>query len=128
MNKTTLIISEGTREIYDICAIVEEIVIPEGVTSIGDYAFYCYLSLTEITIPDSVTSIGRQAFWYCSSLTKINIPNSVTSIGAWAFEGCTSLKAIYIDKEKGTLDLSDTKIPEDCKVYWKGEFKEEDDE
>ena len=58
--------------------------IPDGVTSIGPYAFYSCSGLTSVTIPDSVTSIGDWAF-SCCGLTSITIPNSVTSIGEHAF-------------------------------------------
>jgi len=72
------------------------IVIPNGVTNIGDYTFYEYSSLTSITIPDSVTSIGERTFSHCSSLTSITIPDSVTSIGENAFSYCSSLTTITI--------------------------------
>jgi len=71
-------------------------IIPDSVTSIGDYAFSYCSSLTSITIPDSVTSIGEYAFYGCSSLTSITIPDSVTSIGDYAFRGCSSLTSITI--------------------------------
>ena len=70
-----------------------EITIPNGVTSIGDYAFYGCSSLTSITIPNSVTSIGNGAFLACS-LTSVTIPNSVTSIGKLAFYGCSALDSV----------------------------------
>jgi hypothetical protein len=60
---------------------VTEIVIPDYVTSIGDWAFSSCDGLTSITIPDSVTSIGKDAFESCYSLTRVTIGNSVTSIG-----------------------------------------------
>lgn len=56
-----------------------DVVIPDGVTSIGDWAFSRYEGLTSVTIPDSVTSIGDWAFCECASLTNIAIPDSVTS-------------------------------------------------
>ena len=71
-------------------------VIPNSVTSIGNYAFYGCSSLTSITIPNSVTSIGNWAFYGCSSITSITIPHSVTSIGKLAFFNCTSLTSISL--------------------------------
>ena len=75
---------------------VKKVVIEDGVTSIGNWAFYKCTSLTTITIPDSVTSIGDWAFYKCTSLTTITIPDSVTSIGEAAFRGCSSLTSITI--------------------------------
>ena len=76
--------------------LVTNIVIPDSVTSIGDYAFEGCSSLTSIEISDSVESIGAMAFYDCTSLTSIEIPDSVTSIGVDAFRGCTSLTSIEI--------------------------------
>ena len=81
------------------CAYREQIksaIIQNGVTDIGEYAFYDCSSLTSITIPESVTSIGSSAFSGCSSLTAITIPDSVTSIGSSAFRNCSSLTSITI--------------------------------
>lgn len=75
---------------------LEEIVIPDSVTSIGDYAFSGCTKLTRITIPDSVTYIGEGAFVDCAGLTSITIPNSVTTINNYAFAGCASLTSITI--------------------------------
>ena len=71
-------------------------IIPNSVTSIGDYAFYNCKSLQSITIPNSVTSIGNDAFSGCESLQSITIPNSVTSIGDKAFRWCNSLQSVTI--------------------------------
>ena len=76
--------------------LVTDLIIPDGVTSIGDRAFYGCISLTSVTIPDSVTSIGYEAFYECTSLTSVTIPDSVTKIGDYAFYDCTSLTSITI--------------------------------
>ncbi|MDR0429766.1 MAG: leucine-rich repeat domain-containing protein [Tannerellaceae bacterium] len=68
----------------------------QGVTSIGNWAFYELKNLTSVTIPSSVTSIGESSFWGCSSLTSVNIPESVASIGITAFANCSSLTSIII--------------------------------
>ncbi len=76
--------------------LVTDLVIPEGVTSIGGSAFRGCTGLTSVTIPDSVTSIGGYAFYECTSLTSVTISDSVTSIGTYAFYGCTGLTAVHI--------------------------------
>ena len=75
---------------------IESYIIPDSVTSIGDYAFSGCSSLSNIVIPDSVTDIGKCAFSHCSSLSNIVIPDSVTSIGNDAFLRCSSLSNIVI--------------------------------
>ena len=75
---------------------IESYIIPDSVTSIGDYAFSGCSSLSNIVIPDSVTDIGKCAFSHCSSLSNIVIPDSVTSIGNDAFSDCSSLSSIVI--------------------------------
>jgi hypothetical protein len=72
-----------------------QLVIPDGVTSIGDHAFYNYKGLTRVTIPDSVTSIGSGAFYWCENLRSVTIPDSVTSIESNAFASCLNLQTIY---------------------------------
>ena len=84
-NKSYAVTSIGDSA-FMYCASLPSITIPEGVTSIGDSAFY-WSGLTSITIPESVTSIGDGAF-YCSGLTSITIPEGVTSIGDGVFYGC----------------------------------------
>ena len=75
---------------------VRELVIPEGVTSIGDSAFVGCTSLTSVTIPGNVTSIETRAFSECVNIVHVRIPEGVTSIGNNAFGGCARLETLTI--------------------------------
>jgi hypothetical protein len=79
---------------YRYRASITSVVIGEGVTSIGGYAFYgCHLTGT-LTIPSSVTSIGESAFSGCP-LTSLIIGSGVATIGEMAFSYCGNLTAVY---------------------------------
>ena len=105
-----VVIEEGVTNIgnwaFSECSSLTSITIPDSVTNIGAAAFDSCTSLTSITIPDSVTSIESYAFCNCSNLTSITIPDSVTNIGAAAFDSCTSLKTISLSC-KSSLKRSD---------------------
>ena len=83
-----------------------EIVIKEGITNIGQYAFSGSTSLTSITIPDGVTNIGQYAFSGCTSLTNITIPDSVTSIGWSAFYSKNLTDVYFVGTEKQWKQIS----------------------
>jgi|GEM_PF-6859096 len=99
---------------------VRRVVIGNGVTSIGDYAFWeCNLSMS-VTIPNSVTRIGEFTFAN-SALNYVTIPNSVTSIGVGAFQDCRSLSVVNLpnsittiadDTFAGCMNLMSITIPE----------------
>jgi len=72
-------------------------VIPNGVTNIGNSAFYSCTGLTQVNITNSVINIGSSAFYGCTSLTNVNFGSGVTTIGSFAFSYCTSLTAINVD-------------------------------
>jgi len=102
-NIKTLVINDGVTKIgnfafADCRNLTGTLTIPNSVTSIGDYAFYFCWGLTSFTIPNSVISIGESAFWNCSSLTgTVTIPNSVASIGSGPFAACYNITAIDVD-------------------------------
>ena len=70
--------------------------LPQGITTLGDNAFYKCTSLTSIDLPEGVTSIGTLAFGGCSVLTSIDLPETLTSIGGNAFAACYALTSITL--------------------------------
>ena len=87
------------------CSSLRSITIPDSVTSIGDFAFEGCSSLRSITIPGNVTRIRTGTFKGCSSLESITIPNGVTNIGFWAFSECSSLQSIILPD--GVINIGD---------------------
>jgi len=75
---------------------ITSITIPEGVTNIGDNAFFDCFSLTKVTLPSTLKSIGDYSFHYCTSMPSITLPDGLESIGAWAFQYCPSLTSITL--------------------------------
>jgi len=99
-------IENGILKMYYPEAGVTDVIIPEGVTSIGSCAFERFIQLTSITIPEGVMSIGKSAFLGCTGLTSITIPKGVTSIGAYAFRCCTGLLNITIPNSVTNIGIS----------------------
>ncbi len=95
------VMSSGRTLYIDGSKVEGAITIPDGVTSIGGYAFYNCSGLTSITIPDSVTSIGSYAFAYCTDLTSVAIGAGVTSIGYNAFYNCSGLTSVTFEETSG---------------------------
>ena len=83
--------------------LVTSIEIPNGVTKIGDNAFYSYKTLTSITIPSSVTTLGGDSFSLCNNLTSITLPNSVTSIGNSCFSSCSKLENVVLSENLDSI-------------------------
>ena len=105
---TDLVIPDSVTSINDYaftnCTGLTSVNIENGVTSIGNCAFNCCTGLISVTIPDSVMSIGCSAFSGCNGLTSITIPNSVICIDYSVFFDCTGLKSVYIPASVTNID------------------------
>ena len=81
---------------YENRSFVKEVVLNEGVETVGEWAFYLCDNLTKVTLPDSIKRIGVKAFLGCTNLSDITIPDGVTFIGDQAFQGCHEVANIII--------------------------------
>ena len=111
---------------FNKCSGLTSVTIPNSVTSIGDYAFYKCTGLTSVTIPNSVTKIGNTAFYECTGLTSVTIGNSVKTIGERAFSYCMGLENIYTDINPSDVRLGSSVfvgVPkETCVLHVKEEY------
>ncbi len=82
---------------------IKNVVIDNGVTSVGSFAFYGCTNIETVTITDSVTTINLGAFANCSNLTSVTMGNGVTTIEGMAFGGCGSLAEITIPEGVTTI-------------------------
>lgn len=103
-SKTNVLIISGNGAFPDATELVrplynkrgyEKVIIKDGVTSVGDFAFKGSGKLVSVELPPSVTSIGEKAFMNCDKLERINL-HCIKSLGISAFEGCTALKTIEL--------------------------------
>ena len=104
---------------YSCRTYIKRVVMQQGVTSIGDHAFWDCSGLTSVTIPDGVTSIGGDAFSGCAALTSVTIPGSVTNVGQDAFYNCSSLTDIYYGGYGTDWQKLNVSIPTSATVHFK---------
>lgn len=85
------------------CVAINEIIIPDTITQIPDYAFKDLTGLKTITIPNTVTSIENYVLEGCSGLTSVNLSSNLTKIGDYVFKDCSGLKNITIPNKVTTI-------------------------
>ncbi len=94
---------------------IKHLVIEDGVTSIGKYAFCACESIQDVTMPTSLVNIGNLAFWSCSSISRIKIPDGVTHIGSQAFLQCKNL--IRADVADSVTTIGDGAFSDCSQLY-----------
>lgn len=111
---------------------LESIYIPSSVTVIPDYAFYNCKNLKELILSEGVQSIGLYAFGFCAELVEVDIPDSVIKIEDFAFSSCSKLSAVSVGKKIASLssnlfsncyNLQSVKLPSDLKMIKNGVFQ-----
>ncbi len=98
MSVTNLVVEDGVTTIgknaFMFFSGITEITLPDSITVIGDSAFHFCVGLLQVTLSDGVTSIGRNAFYLCTSLIEITLPVSLKTIGEAAFFNCNKLDEV----------------------------------
>lgn len=107
---------------YELLADIEEIVIGDGITSIGNYAFAGCENAESLTLGAAVSSIGINAFSGCSALESVSLPASLTSIANYAFNNCASLSLIEFNSASAPAlaanALANTRLTAIYKASW----------
>ena len=96
----------GERAFY-YCYRLTSVVLPENVSAIERYAFQYCVGLTSIGLSENLESIAQQAFWQCEALQSIRIPAKVNSIGYYVFGYCDQLAEVSVDAANATFDSRD---------------------
>ena len=84
---------------------ITDLILPDGVTTVGNYAFYNALMLTSVKLPDSVESIGSNAFQNCLGLRTVTWGKGITSVGERAFHDCKNIERVNISDLKAWLSI-----------------------
>lgn len=103
--------------------LITDLVIPDRVTKIGNYAFYGYKRLTSVTIPSSVTSIGNNAFSSCTNLLSVTINGNISNMENNVFSSCSNLNKVYWNVPNA--DISESLFPTNIDSLIIGENVEE---
>ncbi len=95
-NVNDFTLSDDGKTLKSYTGTSSSIVIPTGVTSIADNAFWNKTFITSVTFQNGLVSIGNNAFYGCKSLSAVSLPSTVTNISTTAFRECSNLSSITI--------------------------------
>ncbi|MBR5187075.1 MAG: leucine-rich repeat protein, partial [Clostridia bacterium] len=125
-------VASTTSKVPENYLAITSVVLPEGYTSIGDYAFYGCENLEKITLPSTLQTIGKEAFHGCKKLKEIIMPDSLTTIGENAFSYCSALEKVRFSEDITQIpeyafyccnQLEEVDLPESVQWIEKGCFE-----
>lgn len=115
-------VGEGVTSIgnytFYCCTFLEQLTLPESLERIGNYAFRYCTALESITLPEGLQYIGTSAFNGCSGLTKVEIGSCIQNIGSSAFRNCSALTSVYINATKGLVTMNGSPFDSHTDVIW----------
>ena len=115
---TAIVVEEGVTTVgnwaFNGMLNAESVTLPSTLDYIGLFAFIGCEKLTEVDLPQGLTGIGQQAFFNCYGLTEITIPGTVTFLDAGIFDSCTSLKRAYLEKSTAGVFVNGSAIFRNC--------------
>lgn len=121
----TVVVDEGVTQIgnyaFYTCENLVSVSLPSSLTSIGEYAFCACLHLPTINFPEGLKSIGEIAFDECNALTTVVLPASLESLGRFAFQACENLTSVELPaslKNIGNYVFQNSKKISDITVHW----------
>ena len=109
--------SSGNAPWYPYAKRIEEVVFPDELTSIGDYAFYKMNKLTKVIIPDKVETIGASAFRQCEKLEGVDLPEELRTVKSYAFYNCIQMTDILVFPEKNDITIQSNAFNRLIRMY-----------
>lgn len=128
--KISYVIPDGVETIREKafykCWYIDEITIPDSVKRIEEKAFHHCEAITALDLPANLEFIGKDAFAYCKKVEKVNIPSTIKQIDDYAFFFCDGMKELNIDAKEDDVKLGNNWYPtnngrqiKECKITWK---------
>ena len=115
---TAIVLDEGVTTVgsfaFAYMPNVEILTLPSTLEQIGLFAFISCEKLTQLDLPQGLQSIGQQAFFLCTGLNEVRIPGSVTFLDADIFQGCSSLKRAYLEKSTAGVFVNGSALFREC--------------
>ena len=115
---SAIVLNEGVTTIgswaFNGMANAETLILPSTLERIGLFAFVSCENLTDLDLPQGLLSIGQQAFYLCTGLTEVTIPGTVTFLDAGIFDGCTALKRAYLEKSVADVFVNGSALFRSC--------------
>lgn len=120
-----------TSSAFSECKDIEKVIVPEGITEIGEFVFDQCTNLNQIILPETLTDMGVCVFGRCTALKSIELPKNLVNMESQVFYGCTGLTEVKLPENLEILgrltfqncaNLKTVTIPSSVKTIGYGVF------